>query len=190
MPEFSSETSTFITELDAAVEAHMSWTRRVLKCAVLRTSPGEDVLAPLAHTLCRFGCWFVQNKAQFEKLNEPCTRRIDVVHQLMHDSIRSICTDVLAGRIGRSADLETFEQTQSELINLLSEFKTQFLANAVRHDPLTGLPLRYGIENEFNLMQQMSKRNNFLLYTMMIDADHFKQINLKKSVEHSKSRSL
>jgi diguanylate cyclase (GGDEF)-like protein len=177
MPTFSSETSKFVTELDAAIEAHMEWTRRVLRCAVLRTSPGEDVLDPLAHTLCRFGCWFMQNKAQFEKLNVPNTRKIDTVHQSMHDTIRSICADVLAGRIGQSTDLEAFERTQSELINLLSEFKTQFLANAVRHDPLTGLPLRYGIENEFNLIQRISKRNHFLLYTVMIDADHFKQIN-------------
>ncbi len=177
MSDFSPEITNFVTELDAAVEAHMDWTRRVLRYAVLRASPGEDILAPLSHTLCRFGRWFVQNKAQFEKLDAQNTRRIEAVHQTMHDAIRSICADVLAGRLGQSTDLEAFEQTQSELINLLAEFKTQYLANAVRQDPLTGLPLRYGIKNEFDLIQQICKRNRFLLYVMMIDVDHFKQIN-------------
>jgi diguanylate cyclase (GGDEF)-like protein len=177
MPDFSPETANFVTELDASVEAHMDWTRRVLRCAVLRASPGEDVLAPLSHTLCRFGRWFVQNKAQFEKLGAQNTLRIEAIHQAMHDAIRSICADVLAERPGQSSDLDAFEQTQSELINLLAEFKTQYLANSVRHDPLTGLPLRYGIENEFDLIQQICKRNHFLLYVMMIDVDHFKQIN-------------
>jgi diguanylate cyclase (GGDEF)-like protein len=42
---------------------------------------------------------------------------------------------------------------------------------------LTGLPLRYGIETEFKIMQRISKREHFLLYLMMIDIDHFKRIN-------------
>jgi len=54
MLEPSSETDTFIAELDAAVEAHMNWTRRIVRCAVLHTAR-DDVLDPLSHTLCRFG---------------------------------------------------------------------------------------------------------------------------------------
>lgn len=177
MQNFPPETANFISELDAAVEAHIDWTRRVLRCAVLRVSPGEDVLAPLAHTFCRFGRWFASNRAHFEVLDVQKTRRLEDVHQAMHDAIRFICADVLAGREGQSANLDAYEQTQSELIKLLAEFKTQFFANAVRHDPLTGLPLRYGIKNEFDLMRRISKRNNFLLYIMMIDVDHFKRIN-------------
>jgi diguanylate cyclase (GGDEF)-like protein len=177
MADLSHETANFITNLDAAVEAHMDWTRRVLRCAVLRASPGEDVLAPLAHTLCRFGRWFVSNKAHFEELDAQNTHRLEAVHRSMHDAIRSICTDVLAGRSGQTADLEVFEQTQSELIKLLADFKTKFLAIAVRHDPLTGLPLRYGLEVEFIQIQKSCKRNKTLLYAVMIDVDHFKRIN-------------
>lgn len=123
----SSETANFVAELDAAVESHLKWTRRVLRCVALHESPGEDVLEPLAHTLCRFGRWFIQNKALFEKLNSTNARKIDAVHKTMHDVIRTICTDVLAGQPAKSTDLEIFEQTQSELIKLLAGFKTQLL---------------------------------------------------------------
>lgn len=177
MPDFSPETDHFIAGLDAAIDAHIDWTRRVLRCAVLHTSPGEDMLAPMAHTLCQFGRWFVSNQTHLEKLNTQNTRRLEAVHQTMHNAIRSICMDVLAGLPGQSPHLEIFEQTQAELIKLLANFKTQFLANAVRHDPLTGLPLRYGIENEFPQIQEDSRRNNALFYIGMIDIDHFKHIN-------------
>lgn len=177
MPDFSPETADFIIELDAAVEAHIDWTRRVLRCAVLHTSPGEDVLAPMAHKLCRFGRWFASNQAHLDKLDAQNTRRLEAVHEIMHDAIRSICVGVLAGRLGQSIHLEAFEQTHSELITLLAKFKTQFLANAVQHDPLTGLPLRYGIKNEFIQIQKDCKRNNTLFYMAMIDIDHFKRVN-------------
>lgn len=177
MPNFSAETAKFVSKLDAAVEAHLGWTRRVLRCAVLRESPGEEVLAPMAHTLCGFGRWFIANKAYFHKLDARQTETIEVAHRTMHDAIRSICADVMAGRPGQSAALETFESRQTELINLLAEFKTRILANATRHDPLTGLPLRYGLENEFLQVQKNCRRHRTLLYVGVIDADHFKNIN-------------
>jgi diguanylate cyclase (GGDEF)-like protein len=117
------------------------------------------------------------NKAHFEELDEARTHRLEIAHQAMHDVIRSICADFLAGLPGQDIHLETFEQTQSELIQLLAGFKTQLLASAVRQDPLTGLPLRYGIENEFSQIQKNCRRNRTLLYIGMLDIDHFKQFN-------------
>jgi len=177
MPDLSLETNTFIAELDAAVEAHMNWTRRILRCAVLRTSPGEDVLAPLAHTLCRFGCWFISHRSHFDAIDAQAAQQVETVHQAMHDAIRSICADVLAGQPGQNANLEAYEQSQSELLGLLARFKTLILSSAVRQDPLTGLPLRYGIEHDFTLYQKDARRNRSLLYVVMIDIDHFKRIN-------------
>jgi diguanylate cyclase len=177
MQNLSQELNSFITELDAGVEAHLEWTNRVMRCAVLRISPGNDVLNPLAHNFCRFGCWFISRKSDFEKLNSQSTQRLMNVHQSMHDAIRSICSDVLAERSGNALDLENFEQAQAELIKLLADFKTQFLSTAVRHDHLTGLPLRYGIEEEFIQLQKLCKRNKLMIYAVMIDVDHFKRIN-------------
>ncbi|HRK77335.1 MAG TPA: diguanylate cyclase [Thiobacillus sp.] len=177
MPVLPSETDIFIAELDTAVEAHMNWTRRILRCAVLRTTPGEDVLDPMAHTLCHFGSWFMSSRAEFEALDAQAAQRVEAVHQAMHDAIRSICTRMLAGQPGNHADLESFEQSQSELLVLLARFKTLILTQAVRYDPLTGLPLRYGIENDFSLYRKEARRNRNLLYVAMIDMDHFKPVN-------------
>jgi len=177
MPDLPTETDTFIAELDAAVEAHMNWTRRIVRCAVLRSTPGEDVLDLQAHTLCRFGGWFMANRSHFEMLDAPSAARVEAVHQTMHDAIRSICSEVMAGRLGHEADLDAFEQSQSELLGLLARFKTLILSKAVRRDPLTQLPLRYGIENDFILYQKEARRNRTLLYVVIIDVDNFKPIN-------------
>lgn len=177
MPDLSHETNTFISEFDAAIEAHMEWTRRILRCAVLHTSPGEDVLAPMAHELCRFGRWFLLNRAHFESIDTDSVQCVEAAHQTMHDAIRAICADVMTGRAGQNADLIAFEQSQSELLTLLAKLKTLTLSNAVRLDHLTGLPLRYGIENDFTLCQKDAKRTGTLLYAAMIDIDHFKRIN-------------
>lgn len=171
------ETDSFVAELDAAVEAHMNWTRRIVRCAVLHQAPGDDVLDPLAHTLCRFGAWFMANRAQFEALDPTGAQRVETAHQAMHDAIRVICTAVMARQPGDAGDLDAFEASQAELISLLARFKTQILSLAVQRDPLTGLPLRYSIENDFVLYQKEAGRNRSLLYVVMIDIDHFKRVN-------------
>ncbi len=177
MNDFAPETETFIAELDAAVEAHMNWTRRILRCVALRTSPGEDVLDPQAHTLCRFGNWFTAQRKEFEALDAKATMRVEVIHQAMHDAIRSICTEALAGHPIENAKLDAYEQSQTELLNLIARFKTRVLSDATRNDPLTGLPLRYGIERDLAIYQKDARRNHSQLYAAMIDIDHFKRIN-------------
>jgi diguanylate cyclase len=177
MPDLPPEIDRLITELDAAVEAHISWTRRILRFLVLRTSPGEDVLAPMAHTICQFGNWYTANLPHFEAIDAQAAHRVEQVHQAMHDAIRSICASMLAGEPGKDAELVAFEQSQSELLVLLARFKTSILSNAVRNDPLTGLPLRYGIEGDFALQQKDARRNRNLFYVALIDIDHFKRIN-------------
>src|SRR5512139_1755120 len=105
MSELSIETDTFIAELDAAVEAHLNWTRRIVRCAVLHTAPGDDVLDPLSHTLCRFGAWFRAHRDQFEALDPTGAQRVETVHQAMHDTIRFICTAIMARQPGDAGDL-------------------------------------------------------------------------------------
>jgi len=177
MSDLPAGSDALVAELDAAVEAHMDWSRRILRCAVLRSTPGDDVLDPMAHTLCRFGAWFTANREEFEALDAASAQRLEVVHQAMHDTIRSLCTRIMGGQPGLSGDLDTFEASQAELINLLANYKTLILSRAVRHDPLTGLPLRYNVENDFVLYQKEARRNRSLLYVVMIDVDHFKPIN-------------
>lgn len=171
------DTARFVTELDAAVQAHMDWTRRIIRFAVLRTPPDADVIDPLAHTLCRFGAWFCANRAHFDALDPAAAQAVERVHQRMHDAIRAIFSCLDQGTSGSEEELDAFETTQAELIELLTRFKTLFLSQAAARDPLTGLPLRHDIETDFARHQKDAARNGSLLYLVMIDIDHFKRVN-------------
>ena len=46
MSDLPTETETFVAELNVAVEAHMAWSRRMLRCAVLRTVPDKASNCP------------------------------------------------------------------------------------------------------------------------------------------------
>jgi|AZIJ01.1.fsa_nt_gi diguanylate cyclase (GGDEF)-like protein len=177
MVDFSPEIELLVEEFDRAVGGHLGLTRRVLRCALLGVSPGDDVLSLKAHTLCRFGIWFRENKRHFADRNFQAVDRIESVHQTMHDAIRCLCMDVLANKPVQNECLDTFEQAQSELIERLADFKTELLATSVREDPLTGLPLRYSLDDDFTQALKTCDRTNMLLYVVMIDVDHFKTVN-------------
>lgn len=176
-PLFAAQTTAFIDGLDAAIDAHMNWTRSILRCAILHIRPDDDVMREDAHLLCRFGRWFSAEHEAFTALNPGATLKIEQEHRAMHDAIRRICESVEAGMRGNPEVLDAFESSQHALLHLLAELKTQALTTAARHDPLTGLPMRYGIEQEFDLCRRDALRRGENLYAAMIDIDHFKRVN-------------
>lgn len=166
-----------IAELDAAMDVHLDWTRRVLRCALTREPPGEQMLSPDAHERCHFGHWLAKALPELERLDARKARQLVSLHHRMHDAIRVLCGNVLDGRPGDGAALTAFEEAQAGLVQRLASFKTRILAEAVRLDPLTGLPLRYSLEGEFVLSQRHANRSGSLLYVAMFDIDHFKRVN-------------
>jgi diguanylate cyclase len=177
MTVFAHDALQLVAELDAATEAHLEWTRRVLRCAVLHTSPGADVLAVDAHLRCRFGRWFSQSRETFVQLDEAATVRALGSHERLHDAMRTLCGDLLTSGRGESAVLDVFEAAQSSLVAELAHFKTEILAQCARHDPVTGLLLRYGLEEEFLRCRAVAARDRRTLVVLLCDVDNFKRVN-------------
>jgi len=173
----SHDAQDFILKLDKAAMAHLEWSHRVLRCVVLHTSPGEDVLAGDAHCLCTFGGWFHQCREHFDNIDVEVAQSLGERHRLMHDAIRRLCKGVLDGVEVDEAMLSEFEQAQVGMLADLASLKTQYLARSARLDALTGLPLRYGLEEEFNRCRAQARRRGELTVVVMLDADHFKRVN-------------
>jgi diguanylate cyclase len=171
------EVQRFVAELDDAMQAHLQWTGRVLRCAVLHASPGDDVLKPEAHVLCRLGRWFAENRREFDAMDPERADALESDHEAMHGAVRSICEQVLQGRPAKPADLDNFERTQSELIEHLAQFKTLAVARGSFVDPLTGLPMRHHMQHDYELLRTQIGRYANALLVLMVDVDLFKDFN-------------
>lgn len=179
LPEesFSPATRQFVVELDEAAQWHMAWTRTVLRCAVLRTTPGEDVLGINAHHCCHFDQWLHAHRKDLAELDTHWHRRLERNHRQMHEAARRICRRILAGEPGEPAELDAFEQAQAGVVAGLAVLKTAYLAHAARLDALTGLPLRHGLEEAFERCRAQARRHHELLVVLMLDLDRFKEVN-------------
>ncbi len=174
----SSPAESFAAELDRAIEAHSGCARRVLRCAVLHTSPGDEVLAPDAHLRCRFGRWLAQRHDAIERVDPVATMHVLEAHECMHDAARALCTDLLTGNRRIPAKLEAFEATQTALMAQIAHFRTAVLGRSAWHDTLTGLPLRHGLEEEFTRCKALANRNGQLMVPITADVDHRKRVNV------------
>ena len=174
MPEFDFDK--YVPELDAAEQAHLEWSHRILRCAVLRTLPDDDVFLPDAHVHCQFGGWLMAKRPWFEALDSKRTAALISVHQAMHDAIRGICLCMQDGLPGSIEDLDAFESSQSQLIEHLAHFKSLAMSLHTQLDALTGLPLRHRMQMDYALMAKRGRLHDVLM-VMMVDVDHFKAIN-------------
>ncbi len=119
----------------------------------------------------------IANREALERIDAESTARAFVQHERMHGAARSLCRDLMEGRPGTARDMDEFEVSQEALIANLAHLKTEVFARSARVDPLTGLPLRYGLEQEFMRYLALAHRAKQLLVMVMIDVDHFKEIN-------------
>lgn len=166
-----------IRALDEALNAHLAWGRKVFRTALMHTAPAADVLDPAAHEICQLGLWLRSHSGILQGINAHKAKALEAAHHRMHDAIRAVMEQAQAGQTVPAAQMDAFEQAQDELMYLLTALKARLITDAIRHDPLTGLPLRYGLEHDFCEFQKACRRNQNAFYLAMLDVDHFKQVN-------------
>lgn len=163
--------------LDQAMQAHLAWNQRLLRCALLGETPADDTLQPNAFELCAFGRWFDGAHERLLKLEPECVRSLDAAHRSMHLAVRELCLASMAGRHAAAHWFEAFESNQSTMVRELAYLKECFVRSGAQSDPLTGLPLRHGLADLFGMRQADAERSGGTLFIILIDADHFKKVN-------------
>lgn len=163
--------------IDAGIQAHLAWNQKLLRCALLLESPGDEMLRPQSHLLCRFGVWFLRERSQLDKVDARLVAGIDRAHARMHQAVRGLCLAKLGGHAASDADMGAYEREQSAMVARLSELKHLMETATSRIDPLTGLPLRHGLEAAFEQCRRDARRAGSQLFVAMVDLDHFKSVN-------------
>jgi diguanylate cyclase (GGDEF)-like protein len=169
--------SELLSGLDRAVEAHLAWNQRLLRCSLLRESPGDDMLRPNAHELCKFGVWFDALRPKLEEYDATMVARIHDAHVAMHRAVAAMCGNALTGTAALATDLAAFEHHQSDMVHGLNELRQGIAERAAHQDVLTGLPLRHGLEHSYDMRSKDSRRSGQALWLVMIDVDRFKSVN-------------
>lgn len=163
--------------IDQGIDAHLAWNQRLFRCALLHEPPGNDVLLPNAHELCQFGLWFNSQRMLLDEIDPYLTLRIEDSHRLMHGGVRSLAQAILDNRPAQAIDLQLYQNQQSTMITLLNMLRQQIVDIESRHDTLTGLPMRHGLEHAFSIRIRDALRTGQQLWLAIADIDHFKSVN-------------
>lgn len=166
-----------IDGIDHGIEAHLAWNQRLMRCALLHESPGEDMMLPDAHRRCVFGKWFLTEQAALAGFDAALTEELERKHQSMHDAVRALCQDSGQGRPASPEAFRAYEAGQTGMVACLNALRHKVSDSMVQHDALTGLPLRNGLDYAFRIRQRDALRDGESLHLAMVDVDRFKHVN-------------
>ena len=163
--------------IDLGIEAHLSWTHRLMRTALLRESPGDDMLRPNAHHLCQLGRWLDLAHPALASFDAATTEAMLATHQKMHDAVRAMCLALLQQQAASAQLLADYESSQQQMVALLHTLRMQVSQAVHRIDVLTGLPLRHGLQRSFEALALQAAKSGTELWLTMIDIDRFKAVN-------------
>lgn len=164
-------------EIDVTIAQHLGWTHRLLRFALLHEPPSEDVIARDAHHRCALGQWLQRMAPDLHTLDESLWDTLLAEHEAMHVAIRDVCASPATVTPGLRQRLADFERHQTNLVSALQRLKTMVLSRTLTRDPLTQLPLRHGLREEFEALRAQASRRQEAVYALLLDLDHFKAIN-------------
>jgi len=162
--------------LNAAIESHQLWLDS-LHISILCGLPfPKDVLHKGAHTQCDFGTWYYSEASGFIKSIEEYST-IEPVHKYMHSCARDIAflvdkKDALDERVYRE-----FLTNQHRLIGLLTRLRDTLIERGHCFDTVTGAANRRAVTLMLDQIFENSRRYNKTYTLVMLDVDHFKNIN-------------
>jgi diguanylate cyclase len=163
--------------IDRGIQDHLAWNQRLLRCALLRDPPGEDILNLDAYQHCQFGKWLLAERATLTGFDPTTTRDVEHQHRAMHDAVRMLCEQASCGMPVRLEDLQAYETAQTTMVDRLNVLRQRVAESVLQMDALTGLPLRNGLDYAFQIRQKDAARQSVPLHLAMVDVDHFKVVN-------------
>jgi diguanylate cyclase (GGDEF)-like protein len=81
------------------------------------------------------------------------------------------------GELNRANERLREEAREREALMHQLREREEHLRFMAQHDPLTGLPNRISLQQRLELALELAKRNRKKVAVMMVDLDHFKQLN-------------
>ncbi|MEJ2060832.1 MAG: diguanylate cyclase [Gammaproteobacteria bacterium] len=163
-------------QLEQAIYNHEQWYKDLIRSVVCRLPHDHRDLAKDAHHHCRFGQWYYGNSPEALH-HHPAFMAMEAEHERMHK---------LAARLLIAAEETTpidtalydnfansLERLRLQIYSLNREIR-DFLYN---RDSLTGAESRLAMLAKLREVHELAKRNVQKSCIVVMDLDHFKEIN-------------
>lgn len=170
------EMQSSLAQLDQALYNHKQWYDAIIRTLVCRLPSEPRDLDPNAHRLCLFGHWYYHDAS--EKLRaHPGFVAIESEHRHMHQRA-SVLLQTLDTRLTvLPADFDAFAHTLERLQLQVHTLKQEMESALYNLDELTGANNRIGMLTRLREQQELVRRNVQACCIVMMDIDHFKNVN-------------
>lgn len=170
------ELESVIKELETADINHLCWLKELHSSLICQQPFDSDVLAEDAHKHCRFGSWYYGNAPKILYHRKEFIA-IDEQHKAMHDTARDLASQHNDNQQISKTEYESFITKQRLFSKNLVELRDQLREHLHSFDALTGLMTRGPFTHILNTECSRAERDKQPCCLVLIDIDHFKQIN-------------
>ncbi|OOV86010.1 sensor domain-containing diguanylate cyclase [Oceanospirillum linum] len=172
----SDEINEAINILEHAIVSHRSWYESLLEGLVCHQPFSEQVMDPLAHTKCGFGCWYYRNVSEAIRTT-PEFSVLESTHKEVHDVARDLVLQYQQNQQVSLEEFRTLNCCKAELDQLLGRMHDSIVEQQNSFDPLTGLINRRSLGLVLDKNHAQSIRNHTPYVLAMLDIDFFKRVN-------------
>ncbi|MBB1199498.1 diguanylate cyclase [Enterobacteriaceae bacterium 89] len=169
------EIDILIADLNAALESHYKWLVEVFRYISVRDREPPEIISDSAHSLCRFGGW-INNYLSQPTGDKGFAQAVYQCHEETHRVCRELVLSLTAGN-ARLELFDTFTAALQTFIQAINAWQRHLLQLRSGYDALTGLPLRRILDESFTTQLQAETEEH--LYVLIMDVDHFKNVNDK-----------
>lgn len=166
-----------LEDLDRGATSHTHWLKRVHSALICEDQhPSANDIREDAHCRCKFGHWYY-NQHNNELSDHPLFQAIGNHHRIMHAFARTILLKGEAGESVSSIDYNAFIEKAIDFKLAIRDLQNKIINELCVIDHLTGAFNRQSMSIKLAQEHERVSRKGSCCALVMIDIDHFKQIN-------------
>lgn len=167
---------TAIAHLDQAIYNHEQWYKNLQRTLIARVPADPSDLLHDAHHRCRFGQWYDCDGAALLRYH-PAFVAVGRAHEQMHESgahLLKLSADEQPITVN---DIDEFNSLLDRMRLEIQSLRRELADTAQNRDPLTGARNRTSLLSDLRAQQELVRRGVGECAVVMIDLDHFKEMN-------------
>lgn len=165
-----------VVQLSQAVYNHEQWHKELIRAVSCQLPFDLRDTAEDAHRQCRFGQWYYC-VAEPVLRDHPAFVAIEFQHERVHQLAAKLLRSSARGASVSPGDYDNFANALDRLRLEIHTLKNEIEDSLRSRDPLTGTENRVGMLTKLRESIELVKRNVGQHCVVMMDIDHFKNIN-------------